>query len=201
MSFDRSVLGSGPTLETHVPVTVHIPDPPKDGLVGRPDFPVPSLWQKSVKAVRKLDGREVVVVVMDHATMMFRPFWPDEGEIDLDEAGIPIVDEKTGIEKRKGRFGERTEWEHCKDYNVAVTYSPREIEKQKAKRAFEEALKKLDQSKVPAYRVLCADDDPANQLAKLEALQQLGIIAQSLDAKVVNEAVEQDKAKAKETKR
>jgi len=162
MSFDRSFLN--PTLDTHEPVKVHIPPENNELISGRPDLPTPSLWQKSVKVVHKLSGIEAVVVTVDYATMMFRAYYPDQGDID----------EETG--KPKGRFADRTEWEHCREWNVAVTYTPRELERQKARAALDAEIARLDPRELAAVAVLCDDPDPAKALGKLEALRALGVV-------------------------
>lgn len=162
MSFDRQALN--PSLDTHVPLKIHVPKESDALAVGRPDIPAPSIWQKSVKVVRKLDGLEAVVNTLDLTTMMFRAYYPDEGE--RDEDGKPA-----------GRFADRTEWEHCRDWNVAVTFSPRELERRAAKQLLDEEIMKLNPKELAAVSILCDDPDPAKGLAKLEALRALGIIS------------------------
>lgn len=156
-----------PSLDTHVPVVAFIPKESNDIAVGREDIPPPSLWQKSVKVTRKKDGKEAVVNRIDWAMGMFRAYYPDE------------TDPKTG---EKGRFADRTEWEHCRDWNVAVTYSPKELERQAARALLEEEIAKLDAKSLAAVSVLCDDADPAKALAKLDALRQLGVVKVSAEA-------------------
>lgn len=160
--FDRSILSPNP--ETHVPVKVHIPTEGNDLAAGRPDIPPPSLWERSVKVVRKIDGREAIVNRIDLRTMMFRAYYPDEGAFDPE------------TKKPVGRFADRTEWESCKDWTPSVTFSPRELERQAASSLLEEEIAKLDPNEMAAVSVLVDGDDPAKGLAKLEALRRLGII-------------------------
>lgn len=164
-----------PSIETHVPLQVHIPEEPRELAVGRPDIPPPSLWKGSVK-VRTAHthrwgaGKEAVVVRVDHSTNMFRAFYPDEGPID-DTTGKPV-----------GRFAERTEWEHCRDWTVEVTFSPKELERQAARMKLESEIALLDKTSLAAVSILCDDADPVKALAKLEALRQLGIVKASSEA-------------------
>lgn len=168
--FDRTVIAGTPNPETHVPVKVHIPvkEDASSIAAGRPDLPPPSLWERSVKVVRKLDGKEAIVNSVDLRTMMFRAWYPDEGPV--------VADEKTGQPVRAGRFADRTEWESCKDWNPSVVFSPKELERQAAQQLLDEEVAKLDQRELAAVSVLVDGDDPAKGLAKLEALRMLGII-------------------------
>lgn len=162
-----------PTIETHVPVKVGADEIPEEGnelAVGRPDLPTPSLWQRAVRATHKVTGRRAIVHRVDWATNMFRAFYPDEGD----------PDPATG--RPKGRYSERTEWEHCRDWQVEVTFSPRELERQKARAQLEVELSTLDAADLAAVSVLCDDADPAKALAKLEALRRLGVIKASSEA-------------------
>ena len=163
MSFARV---DAPTPETHVAIKVEIPNESNDVAVGRPDQPPPSLWQRSVKVVRKLDGKEAVVHRVDWSTMMFRAFYPDE------------VNRETG---EKGRHADRTEWEHCRDWNVAVTFSPAEIERQAARKMLDDELAKMDARNLALAKVLCDDDDPNKALAKLTLLIESGLISKMSD--------------------
>jgi hypothetical protein len=149
-----------PTIDTHVPIKVtDLPNEPAELAVGRPDLPTPSLWQNSVQVTHKATGRKAIVVRVDWGTNMFRAFYPEQQ-----------------------RFSERTEWEHCRDWDVDVTYSPRELERQAARNKLEAEIAKLDPSSFAAVQVLCDDDDPAKALAKLEALRQLGVVKASPEA-------------------
>lgn len=163
MSFVRA---DAPTPETHVPIKVEIPNESDALAVGRPDVPPPSLWQRSVKVVRKIDGKEAVVHRVDWSTMMFRAFYPDE------------VNRITG---EKGRHADRTEWEHCRDWNVAVTFSPAEIERQAARALLDAEIAKMDAKNLALAKVLCDDDDPNKALAKLQMLVQAGLISKMSD--------------------
>jgi len=151
MSFNRDAMV--PNAETHVPIKVHIPADTDWNGAGRPDIPPPSLWEHSVKVVRKIDGREAIVRVIDLATMQFRAYWPDTNESDS-----------------------RATWQHCRDFNVAVTFSPKELEKQAARNAYEAEVAKLDAKELAAVSVLVDGDDPIKALGKLEALRALGLI-------------------------
>lgn len=158
-----------PSIETHVPVTTTLPEESNDLAVGRPDLPTPSLWQHSVQVSHKVTKKLAVVARVDWATNMFRAFYPDEGERGPD--GIPV-----------GRFSERTEWEHCHNWDVSVTFSPRELERQKARTMLEDEMAKLDVGEAAAVMVLVDGDDPVKGLAKLEALRRLGVIKGSVEA-------------------
>lgn len=149
-----------PTIETHVPVVAELPDETNDLMMDmRQDIPPPNLWQKSVKAKHKLSGRSVVVARVDWATMMFRAYYPDED-----------------------RFATRTEWEHCRDWDVEVTFSPKELERQAAKVKLDAEIAQLDAKSLAHVMILCEDPDPAKALAKLEALRAMGVIKASAPA-------------------
>lgn len=158
-----------PSIDTHVPVTAEMPNEATDLAVGRPDLPVPSLWQKAVQVKHKITGKVAVVATVDHAMNMFRAFYPDEGDIDLD-TGRP-----------KGRFSARTDWEQFKNWDVAVTFSPRELERQAAMARLHTEIAKLDATGLAAVTVLCDDPDPTKALAKLEALRALGVVKVSTE--------------------
>lgn len=175
MSFQRA---DAPTPETHVPITVVIPDEKNDVAVGRPDQPPPSLWQRSVKVVRKLDGKEAVVHRVDWSTMMFRAYYPDE------------INRETG---EKGRHSDRTEWEHCRDWNVSVTFSPKEIERQAARKLIDEELAKMDAKNLARAQMLCDDEDPNKAFAKLQMLIEAGFVTKLSDGAakaIVDEKIE-----------
>lgn len=162
-----------PSIATHVPVTVEaLPDEDPTLASDRPDEPTPSLWQRSVKVRHKATGKPAIVHRVDWATGMFRAFYPDEGP--------------------NGRFAERTEWEHCRDWDVEVTFSPKELERQAAARQLQEEIAKLDETSMAAVAVLVDGDDPAKALAKIEALRKLGVVKASAEAAVV--AVDEAKA-------
>ncbi len=156
-----------PNIATHVPLTTDLPKEGTDLAVGRPDLPTPSLWQHSVQCTHKITKKVAVVARVDWGTNMFRAFYPDEGD----------ADPTTG--KPKGRFSERTEWEQCHDWDVSVTFSPRELERQKALSMLEDEMTKLDPAESAAVMVLVDGDDPVKGLAKLEALRRLGVIKMS----------------------
>jgi hypothetical protein len=163
MSFARV---DSPSPDTHIPIKVEIPNESNDVAVGRPDMPPPSLWQRSVKVVRKLDGKEAVVHRIDWSTMMFRAYYPDE------------INRETG---EKGRHADRTEWEHCRDWNVSVTFSPAELERQAARKMLDDEIAKMDARNLALAKVLCDDDDPNKALAKLKLLVESGLIKQMSD--------------------
>lgn len=165
-----------PSIETHVPLTTNIPEETNDLAVGRPDLPTPSLWQHSVQVSHKVTKKLAVVARVDWSTNMFRAFYPGDGERGPD--GAPL-----------GRFSERTEWEHCRDWDVSVTFSPKELERQKARTMLEDEMSKLDVSEAAAVMVLVDGDDPVKGLAKLEALRRLGVVKGSAAAvqAVINE--------------
>lgn len=173
-----------PNIETHVPVTSELPPEGQELAVGRPDIPPPSLWQQSVKVVHKLTGQVAVVVRVDWNTNMFRAYYPDE------------IDPNTG---KPGRFSDRTEWQHCKSWDVAVTYSPRELERQAARKLLVEKTARLDAKSLAAVSVLCDDADPAKSLAKLEALVALGVV--KAEAEVAQHAIDEMRADEKKNGR
>jgi len=146
-------MSNAPTLATHEPVTAYVPPEPTDAAVGRADIPPPSLWKSSVKVVRKLDGKEAIVHRVDHTTVMFRPYYPDEQ-----------------------RFAERTEWENCQEWNVSVTFTAAELERQAARTRLAEEIAKLDEREMGLVTILCDDADPAKALGKLMALRAAGMI-------------------------
>lgn len=170
-----------PTIETHIPKTQEIPSESNDLAVGRADAPTPSLWQRSVKVVHKVTKKPAIVHRVDWGTNMFRAFYPTEGETDPN-TGLP-----------QGRFSERTEWEHCRDWDVEVTWSPKELERQAARKKLEEEINKLDAASIASVTVLCDDPDPAKALAKLEAMRAMGWIKGP--APVVAAAVEKKRGR------
>lgn len=163
MSFDRSAMN--PTLETHIPIKVEVPADGDYTGVGRPPLPTPSLWQPGVKVVHKLSGREAVVRLIDYYTEQFRAYYPDTGEND-----------------------DRTTWQVCRDWNVAVQLAPKELERQKAREALEAEIAKLDEHDLAAVSVLVDDPDPKKALAKLEAMRKLGVIKSTAVAQAAIEA-------------
>ncbi len=59
---------------------------------------------------------------------------------------------------------------------MSVTFAPRELERQAAKRLLDAEIQKLDAADVALVAVLCDDPDPTKSLAKLEALRRIGAI-------------------------
>lgn len=145
-----------PNIDTHIPITSTLPDESQESLVGRPDLPVPSLWQVAVQVKHKVTGQEAVVARMDHNMNMFRAYYPAEQ-----------------------RFAPRTEWQHCRDWQVSVTLSPKELERQAASAEFRRQTEAMDPSELAAVMVLVDADDPAKALAKLEALRKMGVVKSS----------------------
>jgi phosphotransferase system HPr-like phosphotransfer protein len=92
-----------------------------------------------------------------------------------------------------GRFAERTEWEHCRDWDVEVTYSPRELERQAAAKKLAEQIAMLDARELGIVSVLCDDPDATKALAKLEAMRAAGFIKGAPE--VVAVAVEETKSR------
>lgn len=162
---------STPTIATHVPMTADIPKEDVGLMVGRPDAYTPSLWQHSVKVKHKVTGKPAVVVRVDWGTNMFRAFYPHEPN----NAGD------------LGRFAERTEWEHCRDWDVETTYSPAELERQAARVALEAKIGLLDAKQIALAKVLCDDEDANKALSKLEMLIQSGLI--QMPAEIAPEVV------------
>lgn len=150
-----------PSIATHEPLKdTTIPDEAATLAVGREDFPVPSLWQRSVRVTHKITGEPAIVHRVDHGTMLFRPFYPNR----LNEDGEP------------GRFATRTEWEHCHDWNVEVTYSAAELERQATRKQLEDEIAKLDEASVALVTILCDDPDPRKAMGKLKAMLAAGMI-------------------------
>lgn len=146
-----------PSIDTHVPLTAELPPENQGQLVGRPDLPTPHLWQGKVKVKHKATGRPAVVVRVDYGMMMFRAYYPEDNN-------------------GAGRFSERTEWEHCHAWEVEVTWSEAELERQAAAKLLEEQIAKLDAKQIALARVLCDDKDPNKALAKLRLLIQGGLV-------------------------
>lgn len=157
---------AAPSIETHIAVTAELPEENRDLAVGRPDLPTPSLWQSRTTVTHKLTKRRAVVVRVDYGTNMFRAFYPDEGA--TGEDGKPA-----------GRFSERTEWEHCHEWNVEVTFSPREIARQEAMRRLEEELKRVDPEDRDDAMLMLDDVDPVKALAKLTMMCRRGMFRMS----------------------
>ena len=154
-------MSTGPSIATHIPVTMELPDEPDRGDVDRPVMPTPSLWQVGVKVKHRETGREAVVRRIEYATNQFRAWFPNEGE--SGEDGKP-----------RGRWSERTQWERCDDWKPEVTLSPAELERQKIRAEFEGELAKVDPAMFEDIKVLCDDADPAKALAKLKAYRRMG---------------------------
>ncbi len=150
-----------PSIDTHVPLLAELPKENNDSLVGRADIPPPSLWQHSVRCTHKVTKKPAIVVRVDWGTNMFRAYYPTE----------------RGPDGSTGRYSERTEWEHCRDWDVEVTYSPAELERQAARKVLEAEIAQLDADDLAAVAVFCDDPDPAKNLGKLRALQRMGAIA------------------------
>lgn len=172
-----------PNLDTHVAVTEEVPEEAAELAVGRPDAPTPSLWQRAVRCRRKTDGKVAVVHKIDWYTNMFRAWYPDEG---------PVGDDG----KPAGRFSERTEWEHCANWDVEVTFSAAELERQAAAKKLSAAIALLDARDLGLASVLCDDPDPTKALAKLEMLKRAGVIKG--DAEVIAAAVDEVRMPTKE---
>ncbi len=171
---------TAPTVDTHIPLRGDLPEENTNSMSDRADIPPPSLWQSSVRATHKVTKKPAVVVRVDWATNMFRAYYPSEGP--LDEAGTPT-----------GRFSERTEWEHCRDWDVDVTFSPKELERQAARKQLADAIAELDPAALAWVKILCDDEDPSKALGKLEALRAAGII--KAPTAVVQAAVEAEEPK------
>lgn len=176
--FDRSVLN--PNHETHIPVRVEVPSEADYTGAMRPDIPVPTLWQRGVKVIRKIDGREAVIRTIDLSMNMFRAHWLDTGEDDS-----------------------KSTWQHCREFNVAVTLSPAEEERVAARRVLEAEISQLDATELAAVEVLVDDPDAAKALAKLRALRMLGVIKARPEAAQVAlaEMAEMNAGLSKQTKR
>lgn len=174
-----------PSINTHVPLTAELPPEGQGQLVGRADIPPPHLWQGKVKVKHRVTGKPAIVVRIDYAMMMFRAYYP------TDNGGA-------------GRFSERTEWEHCRDWEVEVTFSAAELERQAAAKLLEDQISKLDAKQIALARVLCDDADPNKALAKLRLLIQGGLVkmpeemaATMVEAVLPPEPVQRVRKKAK----
>jgi hypothetical protein len=173
-----------PTVDTHVPLTTSLPEESNTLAVGRPDIPPPSLWQHSVRVTHKVTKKQAVVVRVDWNTNQFRAFYPDE----------------VGPNGEMGRFAERTEWEQCRDWEVDVTFSPRELERQAARALLEEEIAKLDAKQIALAKVLCDDPDPNKALGKFQLLVSAGLIhLPAVSDAAVAEAVKPDHAEQNAT--
>lgn len=171
-----------PSISTHIPLTTEIPNEENILAVGRPDAPTPSLWQRSVKVRHKVTGKPAIVHRVDWGMNMFRAYYPDQ----------------TNAEGEVGRFAERTEWEHCRDWDVEVTYSPKELERQAARQLLAERTAKLDAKSMALVAVLCDAEDPQKNLAKLEALIASGLVKGDVETMApVLEEMNAPEAKAK----
>lgn len=146
-------MSQNPNLDTHVAELGELPENDHGQLVGRPDLPVPSLWQERVKLKHKRNGTIATIFRVDHSTCMFRPYFPDEK-----------------------RLATRTEWENFKDWEIQVTYSPTELARQAAAQVLEDEIAKLDARSIGLARVLCDDPDPSKALAKMQLLVQSGML-------------------------
>lgn len=155
-----------PNISTHVPVKVDLP-PEKTGedalQVGRPDLPVPSLWQVGTRVTHRVTGQVAVVRRVDHGMMMFRAHYPD------------VLNEDGTI----GRDAPRTEWQHCHEWLPEVQLSPEELARQAALQAYRVELEKLDAEQLALASVLCDDIDPAKSLAKLRMMIRSGLVKTS----------------------
>jgi hypothetical protein len=151
---------AAPSIATHIPLTEELPTEGADLAVGREDLPTPSLWQRSVRVRNKLTGEPAIVHRVDWGTSMFRAFYPS----------------RPGENGEPGRFGQRTEWEHCRQWDVEVTYSPNELERQATRKQLEEEIAKLDEASMALVTVLCDDPDPKKAMAKLRALIAAGMV-------------------------
>lgn len=160
-----------PTLETHVPLKGEITVSESNELTsGRPDLPVPTIWQQSVQVKHRMTGENALIWRFDHRTNMFRAYYTERGE----------TDPATG--KPAGKFSDRTEWEMCADWIPQVTLAPRELERRAARVKLDEEICKLDSKELAAVTVLLDGDDPVKGLAKLNALRSLGMIKGSPEA-------------------
>lgn len=149
-----------PSIATHIAQTADIPAEDQGQITGRPDLPTPSLWQAKVKIRHKITGEPAIIARVDHGTMMFRAFYTH----------------RENREGQMGRWSERTEWEHCRDWDVEVTFSPAELERQAAKKLLEERILQLDPQQIAMARLLCDDPDPNKALAKLTLMIQGGLV-------------------------
>lgn len=152
-----------PSIATHVPLTEALPEEGADLAVGREDLPTPSLWQRSVRVLHKVTREPAIVHRVDYATSMFRAYYPT----------------RPGENGEPGRFGQRTEWEHFRDWDVEVTFSAAELERQATRKQLEDEIAKLDEGSMALVTVLCDDPDPRKAMAKLRALLAAGMVKAS----------------------
>ena len=143
-----------PHISTHVPLLVDIPKEEVDQSEDhrRADITPPNIWPRAVGVVRKSDGKRAAVHVLDLNTRQFRAYYPEEQ-----------------------RFGDRTEWHPFDAWNVDVTFSPAELERQAAATKLSAELDALNGAELKLFQAFCMDDDPRKALAKLDAMRDSGL--------------------------
>ena len=141
------------SINTHEPVRIEIPN--EEATLGhdRPDVPAPHLWSYGVVCVHRKSKRKAVVHKVDLNTRQFRAYYPDTAQ-----------------------FDGRTAWQSFDEWDVEVTLSPKEVERQVAEARFAAELLTLDAIELSSVVALCDDEDPAKRMAKLTALRHLGIV-------------------------
>ena len=139
-------MNNAPNHETHQPIKVEIPAD-DDVMVERGAMPTPSLWQEGVQVTHKATRRVGVVRIVDWKTNQFR-----------------LVGEP------------RTLWQACSDWDVLVEPTPQERAKDAARETLLAEIAGLDKDVLPLVEVLCDHDDPEKALAKLRAMQKLGML-------------------------
>jgi hypothetical protein len=169
---------AGPNLSTHIAVKQELPKESNVLAVGRPDLPVPSLWQKGVGVTHKVSNKRAVIAAVDHAMCLFRAYYPDETGTALDAEGNTVETE--------GRFAPRTEWESFANWIPDVTLSPEELERQAARAKWQEEINKLEPDDLEVVAAFIDESgDPTKMIAKLEVLRRKGLIKPAAIAAVV----------------
>lgn len=140
----------------HIPVTS--PDLPKEevgDMHEREDIPPPCAWARTAVVTNRRTKQRAVVHRVDFMTRQIRLWYPDRKH-------LPSADQ----------FDKRTDWQSFDDWEPEITFSPEEIERQSAKRLFEEELQEFDAESLSLVTVFCDDSDPVKALQKLRALKK-----------------------------
>lgn len=146
----------------HIPVTN--PDVPSEEagiLHDREDIPPPSAWARTAVVTNRRTKVRAVVHRVDYMTRQLRLWYPDRKHLPQED-----------------QFDKRTDWQSFDDWEPEITFSPEEIERQQAKKLFEEELQAFDAEGLSLVTVFCDDADPVKALAKIRALKKTNLIRQ-----------------------
>lgn len=150
----------------HIPVTVDdIPNEEAAEMHDRPDIPPPSAWARTAVVTHRRTKVRAVVHRVDFVTRQLRLWYPDRKHLPQAE-----------------QFDSRTGWQSFEDWEPEITFSPEEIERQKAKELFEQELLAFDAEGLSLVTVFCDDPDPVKALAKIRALKKTNIVRQKDEA-------------------